>query len=447
MKVQAGQEDGVIQGFAEPKSIIEVANLSDLAALRLSSADVAVLAYSDDRGQFLGVPPGRNGDLIALRSRSARGKLGPWLSFRLKKTGRPRQRTLVDVDRIGLAAVSYGKVRLFNLGTYQIAEPFSRLTFTNTRNRQHASIVLDRRGSFGRREILDAMPGDKLLIRIGKDQRVGALFVPHRRSTAGIQSAPRLSAFAKRAEFDTVCLSGPLFSPMPSPEDVVQGSIQDCHLAAVASAMAQACPTLLLRMFEPRSGSYAVRLFAATRRYVAVKATWVLVSTEMYISPSGRLLYAQTSPLGMRSASTAGIWWPILEKAIATHLGGYDKLDLGGSPDRILEMLLGRPTCHRYVSVTDRDRLWKEMKDWLCSRQPVVATTHPTVHRYSYTGIMDDHAYAVLDYDESESGLRRVLLRDPWGSGSPAFSKSRGQVLIGWDAFVRLFATVCSTAR
>ena len=39
--------------------------------------------------------------------------------------------------------------------------------------------------------------------------------------------------------------------------------------------------------------------------------------------------------------STRPAWWPILEKAYAVALGGYNVLDLGGTPHGALHMITG----------------------------------------------------------------------------------------------------------
>ncbi|WP_158091534.1 C2 family cysteine protease [Bradyrhizobium canariense] len=227
--------------------------------------------------------------------------------------------------------------------------------------------------------------------------------------------------------FRVAPIRGRAFAGRPCAGDVIQGELSNCHLAAAVAAVAHFRPEALT--LKACGRFYEATVFSAGR------GRRILVDRELYHRPSGELIFGQN---GLRQ-STRPAWWPILEKAYATALGGYDVLDRGGSAYWALQMITGLPARHRFLALDYEQEHWRDLTRALATSSPTVATTPARAHRNS--GIAEDHCYTVLSCREHRS-RRWITLRNPWGEMTPPGVRRwrDGVFEMQWLSFVRHFS-------
>jgi hypothetical protein len=184
-------------------------------------------------------------------------------------------------------------------------------------------------------------------------------------------------------------------------------------------------PDLLKRMIEDHGdGTYTVtfqRHDHEKARYVDEK---VKVSNQVWVKPPG------TAPVYGTTSTREG-WFSIVEKACAAWKGGYDGAR-SGYPFEAFEAVLGAEGRHFDLDVTSTDALWQAMVKRDKANEAMVAWTRvesPAL-RFGNTGLVADHAYAVLGV-EVKDGARMVKLRNPWGENPWA---ARSSNLLKTDA-------------
>jgi hypothetical protein len=182
-------------------------------------------------------------------------------------------------------------------------------------------------------------------------------------------------------------------------------------------------------MLKARGRFYEATVFSAGR------GRRILVDREVYHRPSGEPIFGQN---GLRRSARPA-WWPILEKAYATALGGYNVLDLGGTPHWALHMITGLPPRHRVLAADYEQEHWRELASVLAASSPVVATT--PARTLGSRGIVQDHSYTVLGCREHQT-LRWIKLRNPWGEMTPPGVRRwrDGVFEMPWLSFVRQFS-------
>jgi len=219
----------------------------------------------------------------------------------------------------------------------------------------------------------------------------------------------------------------------------------------------------------PSPNRYVVTLWDLT--------TWkevdIVIDERLPIRPSGNNKNNIFSPslLGAKPSADGKLWVPYLEKAIAIHCGGYDKL-VGGNCGNAWPMLTGSrnqyviqkdPATHKYTcsarfdtrseewskhtnsphdsdqslwevpwprvgsSSSDKqtllqitaDQLFDKIVAWDETNYLVGAGTDGRSDRESTDGIVDNHAYSVIDskHDVGGTGIDLLLVRNPWGKG------------------------------
>jgi hypothetical protein len=426
LRVTSVSKGAVIRGSAPPFAWIDGVNISAALRSRQTISDTRCLTRADNNGRFECRLDARVRDILRLRWRRHDGSVGEWTLRRVPVGGKTRH-PAVATFRMGVVLVGGGLVRLMNFSTLRpIAEPGARLRFVNRRTCRSVTIQLNAKGNFPPRTMVMADSGDVLNI-YGFCRRwikVGQIKIPPPTPTG----LPKVAPFrGVRVAFRVAPIQGRVFAGRPCAGDVVQGELSNCHIAAAAAAVAH---------FRPE----ALRLRARGRFYEAVvfsagRSRPILVDRELYYRPSGELIFGQNGLM----QSTRPAWWPILEKAYATALGGYNVLDRGGTAHWALHMITGLPPRHRVLAPDFEQKHWRDLAYILATSSPVVATTPIRVNRAS--GIVQDHCYTVLGCREHR-GHRWITLRNPWGEmAPPGVRRWRDGVFeMPWLSFVRRFS-------
>ncbi|MBR1153590.1 C2 family cysteine protease [Bradyrhizobium sp. JYMT SZCCT0428] len=307
-----------------------------------------------------------------------------------------------------------------------IAEPEARLRFVNRRTRRSDTIQLNAKGNFRPRTMVTADPGDVLNIYgfCGRWIKVGQIEIP----PPTPDGLPKIAPFrGNKVAFRVAAINGRVFDGRPRAGDVVQGELSNCHLAAAAAAVAHFRPEALI--LKARGRLYEATVFSAGR------GRRILVDRELYYRPSGELIFGQNGLM----QSTRPAWWPILEKACATALGGYSALDRGGTAHWALHMITGLPPRHRLLAPDYEQEHWRDLASVLATSSPIIATTPARTNRNS--GIVQDHCYTVLGCREHRS-RRWITLRNPWGEMTPPGVRRwrDGVFEMPWLSFLRHFS-------
>lgn len=440
----------MIRGTSVAGAEIEAVNLSIWWKERIRPSDPVVIARADDSGRFQGRLPLRPNDLVRVRARAPSGALGKWTMFRARGvSGQPR-RPIIAVFRVGLRDLGNGSIKVFSLAPARpIAEPNTRLVLRNERTGDLLRLTTNEIGLLKGRWRIPGRAGDVLRIETAKEpvRLLGRLVTPESKVKSDLVSPSELH---QKLGFVPGLrrFRAPLFARRPRPFEVYQSELGNCYLASAVAALAHVRPGSLTRAIRPLGGGvYRIRFKvwnARTGRYVSKN---VEVTSDLWVRPSGELLYGSTAGL----EEPPILWWPLLEKAYARIKGSYKRIGLGGCSHHVLELLLGRPPRHFFLDSNESrpDVVWREMTEALEARLPVVAGTWPP-HRsrkYRNTGLYPDHAYAVLSC-RAVNGVRRVGVRNPWGEDTKRPEKVRrnGFLEVDFDAFVRLFQVV-STLR
>jgi hypothetical protein len=425
LRVTSVSKGAVIRGSAPPFAWIDGVNVSAALRYRRKISISRCLARADNNGRFECRLGARVRDVLRLRWRRPNSSVSEWTLLRVPVGSRLRH-PQVAIFRIGVVLAREGLVRLVNFSSLRpIAEPKARLRFVNRRTRRPITIHLNAKGNFPPRAMVTADPGDVLDIYgfCWRWIKVGQIKIPPPTPTGLPKTAPfRGTGVA----FRVAPIRGRLFDGRPRAADVVQGELCNCHLAAAAAAVAHFRPDALT--LEARGRFYEATVFSAGRR------RRILVDRELYYRPSGELIFGQNGLM----RCTRPAWWPILEKAYAAALGGYNVLDRGGTAHWALHMITGLPPRHRLLAPDYEHGHWRELESVLATSSPVVATTPGRTNRNS--GIVRDHCYTVLGCREHRS-RRWITLRNPWGEMTPPVVRRwrDGVFEMPWLSFVRHF--------
>lgn len=205
-----------------------------------------------------------------------------------------------------------------------------------------------------------------------------------------------------------------LFDGDPKAEDVIQGYIGNCPLAAVLVAVAHAKPALLKSMISEQTADVVSKdksdanFSVKTDKLLTVqfrKGNPVEMSRLLYHNKDGDLVYA--------SASRSVSWVSFIEKAYAVLRGGNsynglnDTTTLNGPPsaNKVMEDVVGDYEFAVPTSTSDKDLL-AVLAD--AKKYPTIAASNAKLPESS--PIVASHGYAVMGV-----ASKTVLLRNPWG--------------------------------
>ena len=170
----------------------------------------------------------------------------------------------------------------------------------------------------------------------------------------------------------------------------MQRDVGDCFFVASMSAVAQNNPKAIKDAFRAKAdGTWDVRIY--DRRGTKFVPTWVNVDNNFPKDVYGDLWYTS-------GKNPKELWPALLEKAMAIHLGGYDKLDLGGSPQSGITAITGTWTNMVRPGEQSSEQLFKTLAYAVKNRLPMA--TYTRGDRFSselkYQRLVADHAYSVL---------------------------------------------------
>jgi hypothetical protein len=203
---------------------------------------------------------------------------------------------------------------------------------------------------------------------------------------------------------------GKLYDADASDEDVMQGQAGDCYLLSVLNSMGRNHRELLKSAIQPLGdGTYNVRFFQPDAQGVM---------QPVQVRVDGQLAFRGSQVHYARSPTQTEIWVSVLEKAYAKWKGGFEAIGHGGSPGQVMTDLTGRSHAFHWTAQEGDapDAAYGRMKAALDAGQMVNVATPDTDALPA--GMVRNHAYAVLGYEEVE-GVRQLVVRNPWGNTEP----------------------------
>jgi hypothetical protein len=252
------------------------------------------------------------------------------------------------------------------------------------------------------------------------------------------------------------------------PSDIDQGKVGNCWLLSGIASLAE-FDGAIRRLFrktknldqmpfdDGRPNIYTITLWDLT--------TWkevdIVVDERLCAMDDG----SGSKLLGAKPSADGELWVCYLEKALAAHCGGWDKIDGGqcthawalltGCKDQYLiqKNKKGKFVCYaKYDTTTkkwadhgnspseghqgvwevpwpqlggggnnelDEDELFLRMCAWDDENYLIGAATAGTSDRNKTDGIIDNHAYSVVDCrnDVAGTNIDLIQVRNPWGKG------------------------------
>jgi len=242
------------------------------------------------------------------------------------------------------------------------------------------------------------------------------------------------------------------------PNDVAQGGVGDCWMLSAISGLAEfdGAVSKLFRneideMPHDEFNTYTIRLWDLSQK--PWQEVDIVVDERLCSKPDGHSL------LGNTASVDGELWVCYLEKALAAHCGGWDKID-GGQPVHAWRMLTG---CEDQYTFRDddgdgfacmgcpdndtlensphdgsqslhyidwpevggggderhkceHDEMFEKMVAWDNQNYIIGAGTCSGSDSEDHQGIVDGHAYSVLRC-VSVGGFDLLKVRNPWGKG------------------------------
>jgi hypothetical protein len=428
LKISGSQAGQTIRGTAKPGDTIEAINLSTAPDARLHLEDTTAIGKADAQGNFAGkIPDMQEGDVIRLRTLSASGATGPWVT--IHATGVAAQDTRnaeLNVDRTNLTAKPDGSVEINQITDRPITEPGAKVRFVNDRTGAKFDMTASADGGVPPGFKLQGKAGDTFSVAVSDGHTnadfkttagkltVGGGATPPTPTTTGPE--PKLGPGDHG--YTLTAFHGPLFQNGISPEDVQQGALGDCYFPATFAAIANSRPDAIKNMIKDNGdGTYTVRFYENGDKSQPKDVT---VDNKLYVRSSGTPLYGESSDTPDTPANME-MWFPIIEKAYAQWKGGYDAIGKGGNPGDLFAEALGTRGQDYDLPHANPDTVFGNIKSGLAAGKPVAAVTYSDAHKALYvnTGVYSDHTYSIIGTKE-QNGQRFVTLRNPWGESVPA---------------------------
>ncbi len=220
-------------------------------------------------------------------------------------------------------------------------------------------------------------------------------------------------------------------------EDVIQGSIANCYMAAAFSSVALQDPDAIKNAIrENADGTFTVSFYESSY-YGTPKKVEVTVDGDLPQSSMGSLRYA-------KGKDRSELWPGILEKAFAQWKGGYEAIGNGGNAGTVFEALTGKRASYTSTTYQTADQIFSRIQTATASGKPGTAGTHGKDSGVDYngTGVYAWHAYTIVGAVE-ENGEKFIQLRNPWGShehGSDG--KDDGIFKMELSTFMKLYNSI-----
>ena len=213
-----------------------------------------------------------------------------------------------------------------------------------------------------------------------------------------------------------------LFGVKISPEDVIEGELDDCYLVGALTLLAQH-PSMVRSLFNSKKsneadGRHCVCIWQQGQRL------------EVEVDDRIPCHLSSRRPVFAHCRNAAGFWVQIVEKAFAKLHGSYESL-AGGSTAEALHDLTGRPVFDYNLEAPDiradiRDgHLWCELCQHLQSKSMVACSffrsgNESNTDAVSRQGLIPNHAYCVLEacefpakYSGSDTEAQHAACRPP----------------------------------
>ena len=441
-----------LTGTAAPGAVIEVNNLSTLPAAGVVVDDAVEVGRADANGFFAfdvaSAVSAAAGDVLQVQVRDASGAVSSAVQLRVdaSRSISDLRAALVRVDRLRIVGDTSGQTVTIEPRTRQpMTEPDAVVRFKNRRTGDSCDVVADPLGRLDK-VTLAAAPGDVITVSVSDGTGNldfaffdGTMTAP----TTTTTSAPTTpDPLAHHARSYLVPLTGPLIHPT-GPRFPRQGQVGDCPVPAACAAVAAVDAQAIRDLIRPTSdGNFVVTFHPVVGSPVEV----VVDNTVWAASPSTSVVSARYGTGGRDPQSGAvESWFPLVEKAYAAWVGGYEAVGRGTSVGKVLAELTGRSVRELWTNQNSPDVLWQAMVRARGNGQAIAAGTWPQTPtgRASYdgSGVHANHAYSVLDVAE-RNGQRIVTLRNPWGTGTPVGGGPDGVFEMKLDDFCSLFAVL-----
>eukprot|EP00656_Telonema_subtile_P015522 TRINITY_DN1814_c0_g1_i1.p1 TRINITY_DN1814_c0_g1~~TRINITY_DN1814_c0_g1_i1.p1 ORF type:complete len:2188 (+),score=514.04 TRINITY_DN1814_c0_g1_i1:72-6635(+) len=216
------------------------------------------------------------------------------------------------------------------------------------------------------------------------------------------------------------------------PDDVKQGVLSDCWFLSALTVTAQQYPELLRTLpeqkqegvdsgcfmqYEPDVGACAIRFWKNFKRWT------VIIDDKIPVTENNQPAFADAR---YAEEKQTGLWVPLIEKAYAKLHRSYEALSEGFVSDGLADLTHGigdqyTMTDPAVQAQIERGEFWAKLKSWhrakhlLGAGTPDVQNGGEEKDRPVIDGIVQGHAYAILDVEE-EGGHKLVKLRNPWAN-------------------------------
>jgi hypothetical protein len=194
--------------------------------------------------------------------------------------------------------------------------------------------------------------------------------------------------------------------------DIIQGNVGDCSFLAVLSSIAETNPNFIQNdlIEDNHDGTYTIKFQKGFYSVMGKpKPFYVTVNNTIPVNKYDFPVYAHSLHLNE-------FWVSIIEKAYAQFKGGTYRAIDGLAIEEAYFNLTGKRSIkvldHRHLSENEIDR---QLKDAIDNGRHIFASSNQNAPGQ---GIADDHAYAMLGIEEDRNGVKRVILRNPWGQST-----------------------------
>ncbi len=225
-------------------------------------------------------------------------------------------------------------------------------------------------------------------------------------------------------------ITGRLFVNGPSYGDISQGASGDCYLMGSLAELAVQEPSAIVDMFiENGDGTFAVRF------YDGGVARYVTVNNELPVY-YGRAEYASFNTSGGENE----MWVALIEKAYCQineegwtghgNKNSYKAINSGSPVDTIAQITSGATDFAAITPHSTSAMLSTIISDFHSGE----AITFATKNHRTAANILNDHIYAMINYD---SRTQEVTLFNPWGLNNG--TSFPGLVILSWSEIVGSF--------
>eukprot|EP00466_Bigelowiella_natans_P020046 jgi/Bigna1/129142/aug1.8_g3850 len=203
-----------------------------------------------------------------------------------------------------------------------------------------------------------------------------------------------------------------LFEDDIEPSDIRQGALGDCWFLSAIAVLSQHRKRLesVFLNTDSKNGLYSVRFFKNNELKV------VTVDDTFLVNRYNRPVFA-------RSENNTELWVMLLEKAYAKLHTCYEAIEAGFVDQALVDMTNGISS--RYDMTKDVTKakisdgsLWQTLINYHQQGFLMGAGTpsgSDSEANASYWGIVQGHAYSILDMFQLDTGINLIRLRNPWG--------------------------------